>query len=238
MLAVGSATAGAFHARQSSRGGSDGPSAASANTDRSAAPSARSSTGSPSSTASAGPTGTGRMIPVTVPGADSAGRARAVTYALEVEEGLGIDRRAVATKVAQTLRDPRGWQTQDHVRFVQVTPAQRKAGTRPTVTISLASPGKVNKMCAPLDTDGEWSCGRNGHATLNYRRWADATASYGGTKNLQAYRTYQINHEVGHLLGHPHARCPGKGKPAPVMVQQSMSLQGCKANGWPTVTKG
>lgn len=180
--------------------------------------------------------GNGRLTPVLVPGDDTRGKGRVVTYAFQVEEGLGIDKVAAARTVGQTLRDPKGWQKQDGVRFVQVTPEELKKGARPKLTIALVSPDKTDQMCKPLSTDGTWSCANHDTAVLNYRRWATATPSYAGRG--ADYRTYQINHEVGHELGHPHVSCGGKGRLAPVMLQQSKGLQGCRPNIYPTVTRG
>ena len=53
--------------------------------------------------------------------------------------------------------------------------------------------------------------------------------------DLAAYRTYQVNHEVGHYLGHGHVSCPGSDRAAPVMLQQSMDLGRCVPNSWPTL---
>lgn len=198
----------------------------------------------PSSSASPSPTstavtvpenGTGRMSAVLVPGADTRGSGRVVRYALEIEGGLGVDHDQVAKIVGETLRDRRGWQKVDDVRFVQVTPTQRKNGTVPDVTISLVSPGLTDTMCAPLSTEGELSCANKEHAVLNYRRWATGVAGFTGKDGLRTYRQYLVNHEVGHELGHSHATCSGKRRTAPLMMQQTKGLNGCKPNAWPSV---
>ncbi|MDE9367905.1 DUF3152 domain-containing protein [Luteipulveratus sp. YIM 133132] len=247
VLAVGSAVLGLLHDDPASAEPRHRPEAARPSSPSAARPSPSSSGSGARRAAAATPTsgtpttsvpdrGDGRLTPVLVPGADSRTQGRAVTYALEIEGGLGADTQQVARTVGEVLRDPRGWQAQDKVRFVQVTPQQRSAGTHVDVTISLVSPSRVDQMCAPLETSGLWSCANKDHAVLNYRRWAEATPTYGG--KVDPYRVYQINHEVGHELGHPHAECPGPGRPAPVMLQQSMSLGGCVPNAFPTVTRG
>ncbi|WP_083959091.1 DUF3152 domain-containing protein [Herbidospora mongoliensis] len=147
------------------------------------------------------------------------GKGPVIKYMVEVEKGLPFDVDEFATSVHDILNDPRGWG-----RFERVS----KGSVQLRVTLS--SPGTTNRECLPLRTFGQLSCWNGRRAVINARRWAFGADTY---KDLDLYRQYVISHEVGHGLGHGHRDCPSKGKPAPVMVQQTISLRGCKANPWP-----
>lgn len=165
----------------------------------------------------------------------SPGAGRVVRYTVEVEGGLGADTGELASVVSTVLTDPRGWQTADTVRFVNVSPAEAAEaakGAAVDVRVTLASPDTTDRLCAPLETRGEVSCHNGGRAVLNARRWLLGVEAYGS--DLAAYRTYLVNHEVGHALGHGHVECPGAGEDAPVMMQQTYGLDGCVAWPYPT----
>jgi hypothetical protein len=163
------------------------------------------------------------VVPGRVP---PAGPGRPLTYRLEIERGLPLDPTAVAAEVHRVLTDPRGWQPIEGVAF------GRTDGDA-SFELIIASPAMTDRLCYPLDTIGELSCRNGDKVILNARRWATAVPWYAG--RMADYRAYLVNHEVGHRLGHGHKSCPSPGAPAPVMLQQSKSLYGCKANPWPSV---
>jgi hypothetical protein len=66
---------------------------------------------------------------------------------------------------------------------------------------------------------------------INDRRWRRSTPTWPGS--LRDYRHYVVNHEVGHWLGLGHESCPGRRRDAPVMMQQSQGMDGCKPLVWP-----
>jgi hypothetical protein len=165
-----------------------------------------------------------------VPGSRTSG-GTPVRVAFEVEGGLGLDGAETASSVAQILVDERGWQTERDVRFVFVTTTQARRGEY-DIRIGIASRRTTTDLCAPLDTEGYTSC-YNGRVVINLDRWMLGIDAYEG--RLDEYRTYVVDHEVGHALGLGHATCPEKGAPAPVMVPQTLHLWGCTPNPYPVV---
>ncbi|MEV6601328.1 DUF3152 domain-containing protein [Actinoplanes sp. NPDC051346] len=159
----------------------------------------------------------------------SAGTLR--RFRVAVEESFGAARADdFAGEVERILGDRRSWIGGGELRLQRV-PVSVEA----EFTIFLASARKSERMCATggLDTEGYTSCRLPGRVVMNLDRWRDAVPGYGAP--VEVYRAYAINHEVGHQLGHGHETCPGKGRPAPVMMQQTYGLQGCVANPWPYV---
>ena len=84
----------------------------------------------------------------------------------------------------------------------------------------------------------QWSCRAGRYVVINQMRWKYASPSWNGAgKSLRDYRHLVVNHETGHWLGHGHLGCPGPGRLAPVMMQQSKGLDGCRHNPWPLASE-
>jgi hypothetical protein len=148
------------------------------------------------------------------------------TYTVEVEAGIPIDVDSFAQEVAVTLAEPRGWTATGTVRLQRVD-----AAVVPTFRIRLATPPTVDAHCAPLATNGTYSCRNGAEVMVNLTRWSEGAEP--AELSLEQYRHYVISHEVGHALGHEHVDCPAPGALAPVMLQQTKGLQGCAPNPWP-----
>ncbi|MFD8351240.1 DUF3152 domain-containing protein [Streptomyces coelicoflavus] len=155
------------------------------------------------------------------------GSGRTLTYVVQVEDGLGIPAREVATEVERVLADERGWTADGKVGF------RRVSGGASDFRVRLATAGTVDDICGQygLDTGGEVNCNVGQDVMVNLKRWLLATQYY--ADDVTSYRALIINHEVGHFLGHGHEGCPGAGRPAPVMMQQIKGLHGCRTNVWP-----
>ncbi|GAB2582925.1 hypothetical protein GCM10027168_14500 [Streptomyces capparidis] len=148
-------------------------------------------------------------------------------YQVTVEDGIDLSADEVAREVEGILGHERGWTARGQWSF------QRVDGGEPDFVVRLATPGTVDEICGRygLDTGGEVNCRVGGEVVVNLKRWMLATEFY--TDDVPGYRALIINHEVGHFLGRGHESCPGRGRPAPVMMQQIKGLKGCVPNVWP-----
>lgn len=176
--------------------------------------------------ASAPPSGTFGHADGVGPVLGTAGTLR--RFRVVVEAGLTPEPAAFAATVEAILGDARSWIASGRLRLQRVP-----LGTGAEFTVYLATPATSYRMCARggLDTERYTSCRLPGQVIINSERWWGAVPRYGAP--LVEYQAYAINHEVGHQLGYGHEACPGAGRVAPVMQQQTLGLAGCTAYGWP-----
>ena len=151
-------------------------------------------------------------------------------FIVELEDGIHIDGPGFAAAVQTTLGDSRSWGNGGRMSFQRVGATEAAAGTF-DFKVTLVSPGHMETYCPGVGTGGYTSCRYGNRAVINLARWATAVPDYQG--DIGTYRLYVINHEVGHVLGHGHEQCPGAGRVAPVMQQQTLGLHGCVKNAWP-----
>ncbi|TVU84791.1 DUF3152 domain-containing protein [Corynebacterium aurimucosum] len=157
------------------------------------------------------------------------GGKQTIRFSVEIENGVDTSTyggdAAVVALVDATLSDPRGWTANGDFEFIHV-----KAEDNPDTHIRLTSLGTTAKLCG-AQLESETSC----HTTitgesavnLNESRWVRGAAPFEG--DVGNYRQYLINHEFGHAIGYAaHQPCGGEGKLAPVMMQQTLSLNNGK----------
>ena len=137
---------------------------------------------------------------------------RAAGLDLELEPAITEHAAAAAPIVERILNDERGWPTAQNTSFEPVAdPAAAD------FTFNIATPPSADALCAPLDTSGMWSCRNATNVVINSDRWNWGAITH---PDVDSYRTYVTNHEVGHFLGHEHEFCAGAGLKAPLMAQQ------------------
>jgi len=125
----------------------------------------------------------------------------------------------ISLAITAYLNDPDGW-AKDGYFFEPVNEGH-------DILIRLSSPRTVTKLCG---LPGNLSCaelgGRNMY--LNADRWFRGSIKSG--QGVENYRQYMISHEVGHILGHEHKKCPCTGCKAPIMMQQTVGIGKCVPN--------
>jgi hypothetical protein len=146
---------------------------------------------------------------------------RTVTYSIAVDGAVISDVNELARLAEETYANPQGW------RGAGI--AFQRVDSGGDFTLVLANPRHVehyDPVCSFL-----WSCSVGRNVVINDIRFAYGSPAWPGP--LDWYRKMVLNHETGHWLGLGHAFCAAAGAPAPIMQQQSISLQGCQMNSWP-----
>ncbi|MFI9643254.1 DUF3152 domain-containing protein [Micromonospora sp. NPDC051925] len=170
--------------------------------------------------------GTGTWRTATAQGAVAGRGGQLLRYRVAVEGGIDdVDPERFGRDVAVVLADRRGWTADGRWRLQRVG-----ADAAADFTVLLTTPVTRSELCG--DTSDRYTSCRNGdRVVINVARWARGVPDFRG--DLGTYRSYVLNHEVGHRLGRGHERCPAAGGPAPVMQQQTLGLHGCRPNAWP-----
>ena len=117
------------------------------------------------------------------------------------------------------LNDPDGWSKHGY----SFEPVESKE----SVLIRLSSPATIKKVCG---LPGNLSCAELGgrYMYLNADRWFNGASA--SKLSILNYRQYMVSHEIGHILGHDHVKCPCKNCPAPIMLQQTKGIGECQPN--------
>jgi hypothetical protein len=150
---------------------------------------------------------------------------RKVTYQVETRGHITTSLKEFRAQAQQTYEDARGWRSSG----IQFTPVAHGG----SFTLVLAQASLVPSFSSGCSS--MWSCRVGRYVIINQDRWKNASPAWNAAHlALRDYRHMVVNHETGHWLGLHHANCPGPGRLAPVMQQQSKGLQGCRFNPFPT----
>jgi hypothetical protein len=122
--------------------------------------------------------------------------------------------------ISAYLNDPEGWSKYGYF-FESVESDDNK------VLIRMSSPKTIERICG---LPNNLSCAELGgrFMYLNADRWFHGSSE--SKLPLEDYRQYMISHEIGHILGYDHKKCPCIGCKAPIMLQQTLGIGACTPN--------
>ncbi|HWH30212.1 MAG TPA: DUF3152 domain-containing protein [Mycobacteriales bacterium] len=150
---------------------------------------------------------------------------KTLTYEVRTKGAVRSDVAVFRRIAARTFNDRRGWSLGGSLRY-------REVASGGAFTLWLSEASQVPSFGSPCHSRYSCRIGRN--VIINDDRWRLGTSTW---TQVPEYRSYVLNHELGHWLGLGHTSCSRSGAPAAVMQQQSISLQGCVSNTWPLIAE-
>jgi hypothetical protein len=143
------------------------------------------------------------------------------TYSIEFDKDIIINTNLVIKKITSVLEDKRGWKRLGYNFYHK--------DKNPKFKIKIVKEEKIIKACKFSGL----SCADMSTNTIyiNIKRWRNGSKR--SKLSLDDYRTYILNHEIGHLIGRDHVQCNKSGSKVAVMVQQTLGISDCKPNPWP-----
>lgn len=133
--------------------------------------------------------------------------------------------------VKTVLRDPRGWAAYGHAFDVRAD----QGWEHPNIVVTLTPTEDMRRMF-PMFSDLNMTVfGDINEVFIHAGRWLQELPNKSRLLP-EAYKTYAINHEIGHCLGFPHPpvnSCTPDGE-SMVMNQQTLGTTCAKPNPYPT----
>ena len=167
------------------------------------------------------------------------------------DDVIGISIDTFLDKLESVLFDDRGWSLKGYsFMFVScaklsiIPNAPRSPNNYKKLIIRLTKNDTVRDQCSTIYTskgnpkkkkDLRLSCFDPtvypNEILINEYRWKHGSKK--SKLDIDKYRIYLINHEMGHALDRGHTQCPCNGCDIPVMTQQTLSIGTCAPNPWP-----
>lgn len=141
-----------------------------------------------------------------------------------------LDRKVLQEKAASVFAHENGWK-KFGFDFIYVEPEHAV-----DVSLGITPATGMNTLFPDFKQQRLSVCMlKTGIIHLHEERWLSGSTASGYT-DLEDYRTYVINHEVGHALGagHLEACVLDDGGSTPVMMQQTLKTNGCKPKPYPS----
>lgn len=148
----------------------------------------------------------------------------------KVDDDVRYSNHSLKSKVLKVLKDKDGWESIDKIVFKYVDwNTLASIDSKNKIPIRLSNNKTIVKMCGFKEIEKLSCCNmQTKEVWLNFYRWKNGAKP--SKLSLDKYRSYMINHEVGHALGRLHAKCECEGCSAPIMMQHTISIGKCKPN--------